>query len=81
MQKKNKRYDQNTKPSLKALPKITADDWYLFEEEIQEWEVKKADKKLNKGKSPGSDGLPAELYQFFFDDISNFFVAMINEIE
>ena len=33
---------------------------------------------MESGKSPGTDGIPAEFYKVFWDDLSPFLVAALN---
>lgn len=49
-----------------------------FSEPITSTE-KKVILQLNKGKTPGPDGLPAEFYQIFNQDISEFLEQIYNE--
>ena len=44
-------------------------------------ELEKAVKKLQKGKSPGPDGIPAEFYQLFWDKIKHMYLAFINAVK
>jgi len=41
----------------------------LCDQEINLEDIENAVKELNKGSSPGMDGLPSEFYQTFFEDI------------
>ena len=39
----------------------------------------KAISSLNKGKAPGPDGLPAELFQMFAEDLSDILASAFND--
>ena len=41
-------------------------------------ECKRAVQKMKKNKTPGSDGLPIEWYQKFWDDISHLLLGSLN---
>ena len=47
---------------------------------ITDEELEKAVKKLQKGKSPGPDGIPAEFYQHFWSHIKGLYVPFINQV-
>ena len=51
------------------IPKISYNNATFCEESISYEEIKKAVKNLKANKSPGTDGLTAEFYQFFYEDI------------
>ena len=51
------------------IPKINYNNATFCEESISYEEIKKAVKNLKANKSPGTDGLTAEFYQFFYEDI------------
>ena len=46
---------------------------------ISEIEIKSVLKNMQNGKSPGSDGYPAEFYKFFWRDIGQYVLNSINE--
>ena len=49
-----------------------------LDEDISETEVAQALKTSNNGSSPGLDGLPCEVYKFFWNDIKHIFLDCIN---
>ena len=59
------------------IPKISYNN-FLCEESISSEEIKKAVKNLKANKSPGTDGLTAEFYQFFFENIKDYLYDSIN---
>ena len=46
---------------------------------ITEVEIKSVLKEMKNGKSPGSDGFPAEFYKFFWRDIGQYVLNSIND--
>ena len=48
-----------------------------LEGSLKEWECRNAAKGMTLNKSPGSDGLPAEIYLSFCDEIK---VVLINSL-
>jgi hypothetical protein len=52
-----------------AIPKITESQKQFCDSEITEEELTKCIKFFKNKKSPGTDGLPAEFYKFFWNDI------------
>ena len=48
------------------------------EKEFTQDEVRWAIQHLNKGKTPGPDGLPAEFYQYLCDELVEFYTSLIN---
>ena len=57
--------------NLKVLT-LTAQQRHQTEAVITEHEIKEALKSMKNGSAPGSDGLPAEIYKFFWHDIKDF---------
>ena len=51
------------------FPKISEEDFELLEADITSEEIGIALKALALGKSPGTDGLPADFYKFFYKKI------------
>ncbi len=47
------------------MPKLTNDEKETCDKPITESEILKSIKHLSSGKTPGSDGLPADFYRFF----------------
>ena len=45
---------------------------------LTERECLEAVKSMESGKSPSIDGLPAELYKVFWNDVSNFLISSLN---
>ena len=60
------------------IPKISYNSVTFCEESISSEEIKKAVKNLKANKSPGTDGLAAEFYQFFFENIKDYLYDSIN---
>ncbi len=44
-------------------------------------ELEKAVRRLQRGKSPGPDGIPAEFYQLFWDKIKHLYLGFINAVK
>ncbi len=63
--------DINTKifTNNKTIPQLSEIDKEFCDAEISETEILASIKQLKNGKSPGSDGLTAEFYKFFWVDI------------
>ena len=61
-----------------GLPKVTDNDRHNCEKEITETELLSSLKDIKNSKSPGSDGLTAEFYRFFWLDIKNPLLNSIN---
>ena len=53
------------------IPKIKIDDKLLCDDAIKLEECSVALKKMKSNKSPGTDGLTAEFYQYFWDNIKH----------
>jgi hypothetical protein len=51
-----------------------------LEAPLTKQELEKADKAMNKGKSPGEDGIVIEFYQNFWNTISADFTELIQEM-
>ena len=60
------------------LPKLNDDDKQKCEGLLTAKECLEAVKLLESGKSPGTDGLPAEFYNIFWNDISPYLVSSLN---
>ena len=60
------------------IPKISYNSVTFCEESISIEELKKAVNNLKANKSPGTDGLTAEFYQFFFENIKDYLYDSIN---
>jgi len=45
---------------------------------LSEKECAEAIKSMDSGKTPGSDGLPAEFYKVFWKDISSLLISALN---
>ena len=60
------------------IPKISYNNATFCEESISYEEIKKAVKNLKAYKSPGTDGLTAEFYQFFYEVIKGNLYDSIN---
>ena len=46
---------------------------------LSERECFEAVKSMESGKSPGTDGLPAEFYKVFWKDVSTFLISSLNK--
>ena len=60
------------------LPRVPPDLYEQCEGDLTYEEAFEAIKLMKNGKTPGSDGLPAEFYKCFFPIFGHDFVAMIN---
>ncbi len=60
---------------------INVDDKEWCDTPLSLEEVVQAIEGLNKNKSPGSDGIPAELYQTFKDQLAPLLLQLYNSIE
>uniref|UniRef100_A0A3B1IC81 Reverse transcriptase domain-containing protein n=1 Tax=Astyanax mexicanus TaxID=7994 RepID=A0A3B1IC81_ASTMX len=54
-------------------------DFEFIKGEIQKGEIERAITQLNRGKAPGPDGFPAELYMCFNKELSDLMCAVLNE--
>ena len=61
------------------LNKLDEDEKTICDQELTIDDIENAVKNLNKGSSPGFDGLPAEFYQTFFNDIKYLLFDYNNE--
>ena len=61
-----------------ALPSLDCSDSLRLEDPISLEELEAAVKTLQKGKSPGTDGLPPELYLAFWDQVGPLILGSIN---
>ncbi len=66
---------RNIKNKISPVQRASLDEVITLEE------LEKAVFKLQKGKSPGPDGLPAEFYQVFWDKIKHIYLAFINAVK
>ena len=60
------------------LPKLNDDNKQKCEGFLTEKECLEAVKLMESGKSPGTDGLPAEFYKVFWNDVSSYLVSSLN---
>jgi hypothetical protein len=65
----------NVKNKISLAQRASLDQGITLEE------LEKAVKKLQKGKSPGPDGIPAEFYQLFWDKIQTMYLDFINAVK
>ena len=68
----------NTFTNTDSLPKINAIQQKHCERLMTENDLLKGLKAFKNGKTPGTDGLNAEFYKFFWHDIKQFLLASIN---
>ena len=61
------------------IPKLTEEDKLLCEQDISENEILLSIKQLKNGKSPGTDGLTAEFYKFFWSDIKELLLESLKQ--
>ncbi len=66
---------RNIKNKISPAHRASLDDIITLEE------LEKAVFKLQRGKSPGPDGLPAEFYQVFWDKIKHMYLGFINAVK
>ena len=66
---------QNVKNKISLEQRASLDEGITLEE------LEKTVKKLQKGKSPGPDGIPAEFYQSFWDKIQTMYHDFINAVK
>jgi len=59
------------------IPRITNEEKLQCEEDLTESEILKSLKNMKNGKSPGTDGLVAEFYKFFWIDIKQFLLESL----
>ena len=69
---------ENTFFNLEESEKLSAAQQTQCEGQINETECFAALKEMNNGKSPGSDGLTAEFYKLFWNDIKKHLLSSIN---
>uniref|UniRef100_A0A8C1LC25 Reverse transcriptase domain-containing protein n=1 Tax=Cyprinus carpio TaxID=7962 RepID=A0A8C1LC25_CYPCA len=60
------------------LPRLSDSDSDYLAEPITLQELESAIRSMNKGKSPGLDGIPVELYSTFWSDLGPLMLDMIN---
>ncbi len=70
---------KNFLAKIPSLPKIKQDTTQL-ELPISVKEVEMAIKSLHTGKSPSSDGIIADFYKYFIDDVSEILAHVFNQI-
>lgn len=63
---------------LPDSPSVSPEDNEVISGPISYGEAAAALKEMKHDKTPGSDGLPAEFYKFFFVDIGQFLVRSVN---
>ena len=68
----------NTFTNTDSVPKISAIQQEHSERLMTENDLLKSLKAFKNGKTPGTDGLNAEFYKFFWHDIKQFLLASIN---
>jgi len=73
------RYAPKFFPNDVEHAKLTQEDKNELEQEISRHECLKVLKNMKNGKSPGSDGLTAEFYKFFWNDIGTYLVRSLKE--
>ena len=62
------------------LPQISEDQKAMLNDPLLHDEVAEAVKELNNNKSPGTDGLPIEIYKFFWPKLGRFLFEVYKEI-
>ena len=73
---------QSTSKLLNNITKtISSDQRQSMDAIITEEELEKVVKKLQRAKSPGPDGIPAEFYQFFWPLIKDLYLSFINQVK
>ncbi|MCP4651518.1 MAG: reverse transcriptase family protein, partial [PVC group bacterium] len=73
-------FTENADEFLSAdLPCLSKEDRQIMEEEIRPEEIAEAINGMPKGKTPGGDGLPIELYQCFADLLIPLLLKLYNE--
>ncbi|KAH9377444.1 hypothetical protein HPB48_010038 [Haemaphysalis longicornis] len=63
-----------------SLPQLPDEDFLHLVAPITLKELTESRQKLRKGKAPGVDGLPVELYSTFWDLLEPFLCAVLNNI-
>ena len=66
-------YQNSTEICISHADRVSADT------DFTEFEVKKAIKGMNNGKTPGNDGIPVEFYKVFWNKINKLLMAVIEE--
>ncbi len=59
------------------MPKLNMEQKEFSDKPISGAEILTSIKKLHSSKTPGSDGLPADFYKFFWCDIKNLWAQSI----
>ena len=65
---------------IKVESVLTEEDASLCEGKITKEECNIIVSELKSNKSPGLDGISQEFYKFFWDDLSEYFMSVVNEI-
>ena len=60
--------------------KLPQEEKEKLDEDFTQDELKASMNDINKNKSPGSDGLTKEFYDFFWDALWPFYMDCVNEI-
>jgi hypothetical protein len=60
------------------IPTLTADEQIICEGYLKENEILEALKTCKNNKSPGTDGLPAEFYKYFWNDLKHYLLEALN---
>ena len=64
---------------LTTAPKLNFEDARIYKGDLNELELLKALKPMQKNKSPGNDWLTKEFYETFLNEIKNPFMNLIME--
>eukprot|EP00122_Pirum_gemmata_P008549 Pgem_evm1s7884 len=75
-----KNYKNKYKNDFKRLPKLGDDAKRKISKQITEEEIKRNLMKMNGNTSPGLDGIPAKVYQLFWNEIKQILVPLIKQI-
>lgn len=70
----------DTAPFLQSLdlPQLSTEQTSHLDQDISLLEMKEALSQMNKKKSPGLDGIPAEFYLFFWAELGSLMLEMVN---
>jgi hypothetical protein len=60
------------------IPYLSEEEEKQCDECLSELELKNSLRQMKNGKSPGSDGLTAEFYKIFWNDIKNAFTEAVH---
>ncbi len=74
LNKTNQSYKDTLDIFLKnnKIPKLSEEQKNMCDKPITEKEILESINNLTTGKTPGSDGLPSDFYQFFWIDFKSF---------